>query len=113
MDNTTNEKKEALISAGKYTFATLINALTCAYFCQFNFIIVAIFLTLTIMVASNAYYNRLRVFEIDKKIYKLEEKMGRPHERPKDVTKAETKMVIQAMCFCILTAIVCIIINYR
>lgn len=113
MDNTPNEKKEALISAGKYTFATLINALTCAYFCRFNFIIVAVFLTLTILVASDAYYNRLRGFEIDKKLYKLEEEMGCPHEKPKDVAKAETKMVIQAMCFCILTAIVCIIINYR
>ena len=113
MDNTPNEKKKALISAGKYTFAMLINALTCAYFCQFNFIIVAIFLTLTILVASDAYYNRLRGFEIDKKLYKLEEEMGRPHEKPKDVAKTETRMVIQAMCFCLLTAIVCTIINYR
>lgn len=67
MENTKNEKKEALLSAVKYTYVGLLNTLTFAYITQYNIYIATFLLLLTIFISSSVYHGQLKVFRINKK----------------------------------------------
>lgn len=93
-----NEKKQALISAVKYVYVGIIYTLTYIYsFSKINIYVIPLFLLLTIISASYAYYLRMKGFGNDKELKETGE-----YWQPtiKDATKQDNWLVIFSTIIC-------------